>query len=92
MNRDGTGRFHGAQRYIPRRMSVGERWVRGYSSAFIDAGLWARKLLPGDSAALLSTSLFAGLLVMGVLFQLAQDAALLKLLIEALQRGINRFI
>ena len=49
-------------------------------------------LLLGDAAALDPSALLARLLEVGVLFQLAQDPALLQLHIEALQRGIDRLV
>lgn len=51
-----------------------------------------RRLLARNAAAALSAALFAGLLIMRMLFELAQKPAGLKLLIEPLQRGVDRLI
>ena len=92
MDRGGTGRFHWAQDYLPRRTVEGRRWARGCSSAFIRAGVKPEKLLPGDAASFHTAALLAGFLVVSMLFQLAQNTALLKLLVEALQRRIDGLI
>ena len=49
-------------------------------------------LLSADSSAALTAALLARLLIVRMLFELAQKAAGLHLLIEALQRGIDRLI
>ena len=50
------------------------------------------RLLPAGTASLHAASLLAGLLVVRMLLQLAQNAALLQLHVEALQRAIDRLI
>ena len=50
------------------------------------------KLLAGNSAACLSASLFAGLLVVRVLFELAKNATLLELHVKSLKCAIDRFV
>jgi len=49
-------------------------------------------LNPGTAAAALSAALFAGFLVVRVLFELAQQPALLKLKVKPLQSGVDRFV
>lgn len=49
-------------------------------------------LLPSDAAAALSATLLAGLLVVGVLLQIAKKATLLHLQVEALESGVNGLV
>jgi hypothetical protein len=49
-------------------------------------------LAAAAAAALQTASLFAGLFVMAVLFELAKNAALLELHVEALESAVDRFV
>ncbi len=49
-------------------------------------------LAAAAAASLQAAALFARLLVVAVLFELAQDAALLELHVEALESAIDRFV
>jgi len=51
-----------------------------------------QKLVPGNAAATLSATLFTGLHVVRMLFQLAEKTALLELEVKALQRTVNTFV
>ncbi len=49
-------------------------------------------LLPACPASTEASPLFAGLLIVRVLFQLSQNAALLQLHVETLESAVDRFV
>lgn len=100
-----TGRFHtsGAGRLVatqsadclPRRAAVGKLGSGVQSPSNENGprgGPIANELLSASAASLQTASLFARLLVVRVLFQLAEKAALLQLHIEALESAIDGLI